>query len=162
MDSLKEQYEALHREGSFLGVACIDHAKEIQRFIRRVGGVDMIDYGCGAGRQYLVHRMHYYWGVDVVVPYDFAVPEFSKKPLQPRDVVICCDVLEHLEQEQIPEVLDEIFSYAKKGVFLTACDRPARKILPDGRNAHLCIKPKSWWLDVIGIRDVPYELEMTK
>ena len=68
-----------------------------------------------------------------------------KKPAGRFDIVICTDVLEHIPEHEIPIVLKEIDGYAWEIVFLSICTREARKTLPDGRNAHLTIKPPDWW-----------------
>ena len=34
-----------------------------------------------------------------------------------------------------------------KGVFVTVGTYPAKKHLPNGENAHICLKPTEWWVD---------------
>ncbi len=64
---------------------------------------------------------------------------------KPADLVIATDVLEHIEPELLGNVLEHIRSLARLGVFLNIATSPAREILPDGRNAHLIIRPPAWW-----------------
>ena len=77
-------------------------------------------------------------------PYDPAFPEYGEP--RPADLVCCIDVLEHIEPAFVENVLDDLQRVtAGVGVF-TVDTGPAMKILPDGRNAHLILKPVAWWL----------------
>jgi 2-polyprenyl-3-methyl-5-hydroxy-6-metoxy-1,4-benzoquinol methylase len=55
------------------------------------------------------------------------VPEFSAKPDRRFDLVISTDVLEHIPEESIDEVLKDIFNYSDQWVFLTICTRELEK-----------------------------------
>ncbi len=152
------QYREMHRFGHFMGVpSVVKHKERLKELVSENGAKTMLDYGSGIGKQYIFHLLHHYWNVDVAM-YDPAVPLYAKLPEGLFDCVICTDVLEHLEESDVPRVLDEIFGRAKKFVFLTVCTRPAQKLLPDGRNAHTCLKPIDWWRRQIGPRAIPYEL----
>jgi hypothetical protein len=61
------------------------------------------------------------------------------------DGVICTDVLEHITEEDIPWVLDKLFSHARLFVYAVAACYPARKQLPDGQNAHCTLQEPDWW-----------------
>jgi hypothetical protein len=65
------------------------------------------------------------------------------------DVVICCDVLEHIEKDQVLDAICDIGSLANKEVFASISIVPSKHCLPDGRNVHVCVKPKSWWKALI-------------
>lgn len=56
-------------------------------------------------------------------------------------------MLEHCPEEDIPWILDELFSLANKFVYANVACFPARKRLPSGGNAHCTVKPVSWWAD---------------
>lgn len=77
--------------------------------------------------------------------YDPGVPEYEEMP-EPAEMVVCIDVLEHIEPDLIDDVLDHLESLTEKVLFATVHMLPAGKILPDGRNAHLIQKPPAWWL----------------
>ncbi|MGB5630948.1 MAG: hypothetical protein WBM57_16390 [Woeseiaceae bacterium] len=77
--------------------------------------------------------------------YDPGVPEYSDPP-SPAEMVVCIDVLEHIEPEMLDNVLDHLEELTEKFLFATVHTGPAGKILPDGRNAHLIQKPPTWWL----------------
>ena len=77
-------------------------------------------------------------------PYDPAFPEYG--PPKEADLVCCIDVLEHIEEIFLDNVLNDLKKITKKLGFFTIHTGPAVKILEDGRNAHLIQKPPSWWL----------------
>ena len=64
-------------------------------------------------------------------------------------MIFCNDVLEHVEPNFIKEVLEDINQLTSNYVWLRIDTLPARKKLSDGRNAHLIIKNKEWWLKTI-------------
>jgi len=107
----------------------------------------VLDYGCGKGAM-LAHLKENYPDT-VFHGYDPAINMFSNRPTKQFECVFCNDVLEHIEIEYIDNVLVDINSYAKYFIWLRIDTLPARKKLPDGRNAHLIIENDSWWLDKI-------------
>ena len=80
--------------------------------------------------------------------YDPGVPEYADPPT-PAEMVVCIDVLEHIEPELIDDVLDHLEELTESFLFATVHTKPAGKKLPDGRNAHLIQKPAEWWLPKI-------------
>ena len=68
-------------------------------------------------------------------PYDPVFPEYG--PPKKADIVCCIDVLEHVEEEYLTNVLDELKKITMKLGFFTIATEPADKFLKDGRNAHL-------------------------
>ena len=81
-----------------------------------------------------------------ITQYDPAIPQFSEYPVA-HDIVVCTDVLEHIEPEFLDNVLTEIHDLSKRLVFLTVATRKACKTLADGRNAHLIIENEKWWME---------------
>jgi hypothetical protein len=53
--------------------------------------------------------------------------------------------LEHVEPEMIDSTLKIINTLFTKSAFLLIASYPAKKSLPDGRNAHLIIESFDWW-----------------
>lgn len=113
----------------------------------------LLDYGCGKGYQYLEKRVHEKWGGELPYCYDPGVPQLSEKPSERFHGVICTDVMEHIEEADVPAVLSEIFDYVADGpsfaCFYISCRSSRRKRLPDGRDVHVTIKPPEWWEDRI-------------
>lgn len=118
------------------------HAPEVQALLMQLGGRSVLDYGCGQGT--LAKALP---GVKVF-QYDPGVPGKDDLP-KPADVVVCTDVLEHVEATLLSRVLQHIYLLAARGAYLVIATRPAREILPDGRNAHLIVRPPEWWLQMI-------------
>ena len=51
-----------------------------------------------------------------------------------------------VEPDLLDNVLDDLKRVLKRCGMFTIATGPARRILPDGRNAHLIQQPPSWWL----------------
>ena len=98
----------------------------------------ILDYGCGKG--WLAANF-----VQPVHEYDPGIPGKDSPP-EPADLVVCLDVLEHIEPEYLTAVLDDLQRVIKKRGFFTVACNPAIAILPDGRNAHLIVENSDWWL----------------
>ena len=99
---------------------------------------DVLDYGCG--RRTLEKQLGF-----AIRNYDPCIPGLDE-PAPPADVVVCTDVLEHIEPELLDNVLDDLQRVTiGVGVF-TVHTGAAGKVLLDGRNAHLIQQPPSWWL----------------
>tara|TARA_R100001460_G_scaffold9310_1_gene22594 strand:+ start:2597 stop:3127 length:531 start_codon:yes stop_codon:yes gene_type:complete len=103
---------------------------------------DWLDYGAGSGGLgKTVSKL--YGNKYSITEYEPSRPNTVAPGV--HDYVVCIDVLEHVEPELIDNVLDDLQRVTgKKGYFTISC-RPATKILKDGRNAHILIKPKEWW-----------------
>lgn len=106
-----------------------------------------LDYGCGQGtlkKAVDKNRIEN----SQIFEYD---PAIEGKDLIEKyatfDLVVCTDVLEHIEPDRLGVVIDHILSLSNKLVFLVIATRPSNKWLPDGRNAHLNIQPPSWWYE---------------
>lgn len=103
---------------------------------------DALDYGCG--KAVMLKR----WPVKC---YDPAIPAYSNLP-EPADLVLCLDVMEHVEAECIDEVLDHIYFLARKKAVFVICTRESSKRLDDGRNAHISIHDADWWIQKLYAR----------
>ena len=124
-------------------------AKTIGTIAEHAKFESILDYGCGRGT--LFEAMREFGFEFTYRSYDPAIREVSMRPV-PADFVTCTDVLEHIEPECLDAVLDDIASLAKRAIFLVIATTPAKKHLPDGRNAHLIIEPPKWWLPKITAR----------
>ena len=74
------------------------------------------------------------------------MPEFASKPEAPADILLCLDVLEHIEMSSIDAVLRDIHSLTRQFCYLVIDLQPAVKQLADGRNAHILLAPPEWWI----------------
>ena len=129
------------------GGAAYRNAPEIARIITPLAPKTLLDYGCGKGtlKPALAPLMP---GLEIF-EYDPAIPGKGGKP-KPADVVTCLDVMEHIEPEFVDAVIANIRALTKRLLVASVTTRPAKKILADGRNAHLIVQPKEWWLGQFG------------
>ncbi len=88
-------------------------------------------------------------GVSRIEGYDPAVVDYATPPVGTFDGVYSTDCLEHIAEEDLPWIIEEIFSYATKFVFLTVATVPAKKNLPNGENAHVTLHTPEWWMTLI-------------
>jgi len=147
MDLISENYKnlnlELHKSNEAYGRNTGLYKDYILKLINKYNFTSVIDYGCGkqSAKLFLPENIVY-------IPYDPAFEEFNKLP-EPNDFLICTDVLEHIEPEYLDNVLKTINEKTKKICFLTIALRPAKKILSDGRNAHLIVESYSFWINKI-------------
>ena len=73
------------------------------------------------------------------------------------DCVICMDVLEHIFVSDVPKVVNELFSLAKKLLIINVACYEAIALLPNGENAHITIRNAEWWKGVIDATAVHFE-----
>jgi hypothetical protein len=131
----RRQNEQLHDGERFgnTGHVWADAVRQLTRISR-----DILDYGCG--QRTLEKSLGF-----AIKNYDPCIAGFDG-PAPPADIVVCTDVLEHVEPECLDAVLDDLKRVTLKIGFFVIHTQPALKTLPDGRNAHLIQKPSSWWL----------------
>jgi 2-polyprenyl-3-methyl-5-hydroxy-6-metoxy-1,4-benzoquinol methylase len=105
----------------------------------------ILDYGCGQGTLAKALRAQPL-GAIRVDEYDPAIPGKDGRPSF-ADLVVCTDVLEHIEPDRLANVLAHLQTLARKAIFAVISTKGSNKVLPNGRNAHLIIKPARWWRD---------------
>ena len=137
-DEYREQNRVLHETNPHYGVSG-SKWRGVVREISDWGRLPILDFGCG--KQTLSKSLGPAYRV---TDYDPCIPGLDTPP-DPHPVLICGDVLEHIE----PELLDNLLAETRRlctrrGLFVVHLT-PAKKHLPDGRNAHLIQKPKAWW-----------------
>ena len=162
-------YRRLHAEGevrlglsseeTYPGVSLLPHVSRIKQLIEHTGSRTLLDYGCGKGQQYdavdldlpgigRIESIIDYWGIDEVNCYDPCVPKFDRLSGEPADGVIATDVLEHCPEDDVPWIVAEIFSHARRFVFASIACYLAKTRLPNGENAHCTIRSPEWWQEV--------------
>jgi hypothetical protein len=114
------------------------HVDIIQNFAQQMKTRDILDYGCG---KCMLQK-----GLPFPIQnYDPCNPEYDVRPT-PAAIVVCTDVLEHIEPDCLKDVLDDLKALTKQMIFLNVSCVPAKKFLPDGRNAHIIQESPNWWL----------------
>lgn len=140
-DYLRMQTE-LHANPQY-GVASLGFGKVVKDLMAEIGAASISDYGAGkcklkdaltlAG----MSDFQYY-------PYDPVFPEYGQA--RSADLVCCIDVLEHIEEDYVDTVVDDLKRITTGHGLFSIATGPATKLLPDGRNAHLIQKTSAWWL----------------
>jgi hypothetical protein len=137
-----EQNTELHKLRPDYGANGHRHAPQIRELAEAMAAESILDYGCGKAT--LSDALT---GFNVR-NYDPALPEYAGIP-EPADLVVCGDVLEHIEPECLFAVLDDLARVTKKVLFANIATRAASKSLPDGRNAHLIQQGLQFWLPAL-------------
>ena len=145
-DEYKILNQKLHKESEDYGasgdkivsniLSIYDHGNYIK---------SILDYGCGKGnlkKELIKNNLP----KNIIYEYD---PCISGKDSLPKktDLVICSDVLEHIEPDLLDNVLNHIYSLINKKLYLKISTKESNKILSDGRNAHLIIQEPLWWVN---------------
>jgi hypothetical protein len=134
----QQQLQQLHARAQW-GADGAKHCAVVRAIIEECKPATALDYGCGEGK--LSEGLKPFR----VSGYDPGIPEKSKLP-KPCDLIICTDVLEHIEPEKIDAVIDHIYRLCGMQAYFVIALRPANAILPDGRNAHLIVRNADWWI----------------
>lgn len=141
----QKQLNKMHRAGRFNN----GHKayKIVEKFFNQYQPTSVMDFGCGKGA--LIASVKELHPNIVAEGYDPGNPDFAKLPKRTFDAVVSTDALEHIEPTYLDDTLRMIGSKIERcGFFRIAC-YPAKKQLPDGRNAHLIVELPEWWRNKI-------------
>jgi uncharacterized Rossmann fold enzyme len=139
-DDYRDQNARLHAENPAYGVGGTRHVETVLKLADNPAIRSILDYGCGKG---YLGRALAVKGVPIF-EYDPAIPGKQESP-RPADLVVCTDVLEHIEPDRLLGVLSDIQRCLKVIGYFTIHTGPAQKTLPDGRNTHLIQRDAQWW-----------------
>lgn len=161
MKTISEKYRELcqyHHKNAKMewGVSGGKWLNAVKQLAEKTDSNTILDYG--AGKEVLSDKLRDA-GYNVAA-YDPAIKHINQKPEGQFDIVVCTDVLEHIEEKYIDNVLNEMQSYMKKAGFFTICLKIAKRHwLKDGRNAHILLKSRDWWMEKLSERWNATELE---
>jgi hypothetical protein len=134
-----EQQRKLHDKGAY-GISGQRYADQVVQLAMVAGATDSIlDYGCG---QQTLQEAIPQFKID---GYDPSLEGLDAKP-EPHKLVVCTDVLEHIEPDYLDTVLNDLKRVTERVLFLAIHKGPAKKVLEDGRNAHLIQQDIEYWL----------------
>ena len=146
--TISPEYKALnqqlHEQNLAYGVGGGKHAKTVVGLVEKSQGAirSVLDYGCGKG--YLAKELPW-----PIWEYDPCIAGKDETP-KAADLVVCTDVLEHIEPDKLDVVLGDLRKVVKQLGYFTIHTGPAKKSLPDGRNTHLIQQPREWWVQALG------------
>lgn len=138
-ESYRSLNARLHSERPDYGTSGQRYARIVLDLCRRLDTRDILDYGCG--KRTLESALGF-----PIHNYDPCIQGLEKPP-EAHDIVVCTDVLEHIEPECLDGVLADLYRCTRKRAFLLVATIPAVKFLADGRNAHLIQEEYEWWRD---------------
>lgn len=137
---------------------------------QRFSPKNLLDVGCAKG--YMVKALHEVgvdaWGVDASKYALAAAPEevqffLTRGIIQalphkvPFDTVLCCDVLEHIPEEDAELACSELMRVTDRLLIINVITLE----VPDYDDpTHITIKPRQWWVDKLlshGGSEVPYD-----
>jgi FkbM family methyltransferase len=127
----------LHETVPEYGMGGHKHAEAVLKICESLKTTSVLDYGCGKGT--LAREIPF-----PIWEYDPAIPGKDMTPRQ-ADIVVCTDVLEHIEPDKLHDVLHHLKTLVKKVGYFVVSTRAAKKTLADGRNAHLIQRKADWW-----------------
>jgi 2-polyprenyl-3-methyl-5-hydroxy-6-metoxy-1,4-benzoquinol methylase len=120
----------------------------VQDFLKDESPKSLIDFGCAHGA--MINRIkNDFPDILIVDGYDPGVIEYEKFPQQQYDCLVSNDVIEHIEPRYLDSTLIAMNTLFTKSAWLIVACYPAKKILPDGRNAHLSVHEPDWWIEKI-------------
>ncbi|MAC61682.1 MAG: hypothetical protein CMN37_07315 [SAR116 cluster bacterium] len=161
-NELLSQYEIMAKEGynrtdgSFVKNVYSDaeplkFSDQLEKIIGYFNAKTALDYGSGGsdlnntklsnGEKFID-----YIGLNKIHSFE---PARSKRNKRKSDIVLCFDVLEHIFINDVPWVINDLFKYANKCVVINVACYNAAALLPNGENAHITVRPPSWWLGQI-------------
>ena len=137
----QEQLATMHSRGQFVRGG--KTLKSVRPFLEKYQPTSVLDFGCGHGALMASIQQNY---PDMHVEgYDPGNADHNRIPKRSFDAVVSADVFEHIEPNHLAETLRTISDkIIIAGWFRIAC-YPAKKHLPDGRNAHLIVESPAWW-----------------
>lgn len=138
-----KQNQALHRRPEGYGGSGHKLKDVVFAYASELDAEMILDYGCGQGT--LKKALKQMGFLPDVLEYDPAIKGKNGLP-KPADLVVCTDVLEHVEPDKLTAVLEHLYRLTIKGAFFMVALRTANKTLPDGRNAHLTVADTDFWL----------------
>ena len=139
------EYITLHEKNQDYGASSIQYFDEVCVIIDFLKPKTVLDYGMGKGALLKVLMRRYpdvkFYG------YDPAIEGHDVLPIAKADLVINTDVLEHIPEEELPEVINQI-SKISQNAFFVLNHALAKTILPNGDNAHCTVKPPIWYYNL--------------
>jgi len=136
-----EELQILHGKKTFGNTSALP--KDVIELITKNNIRSILDFGCGKGLACSSVA------TDILTVYSYD-PVISPITLPDKvDLVYSSDVLEHIEPDHLSNVISKLYNIADKYQYhLIAC-HPAKKLLSDGRNAHLIVESPAWWKELI-------------
>jgi cyclopropane fatty-acyl-phospholipid synthase-like methyltransferase len=133
----------------------------VQDFLKNESPKSLIDFGCAHGA--MIDRIkNDFPNILTVDGYDPGVKKYESFPNRQYDCLISNDVIEHIEPEYLDSTLIAMNKLFTKSAWLIIACYPAKKILLDGRNAHISLHTPDWWIKKIKETFTQSTIDITK
>lgn len=141
----------------FDGQSLFAHVGFLRQLLQNFGARSVLDYGSGKAGTYdnttfklpdgsKVVGLKNYWGVERIHLYDPGYEPHAVLPTDRFHAVICTDVMEHIPEQDLGWVIDELYGYAERLLYACIATYPAKKMFPDGTNVHVTLHEPDWWV----------------
>ncbi|MFN3227910.1 MAG: methyltransferase domain-containing protein [Hyphomicrobiales bacterium] len=137
---LIDEYATIHAKSAW-GGSSIKNLPYLIPHLEALQPRSVIDYGCG--KSPLIDALPIS-SIETRARYDPAIPEYAERPDGAFDLLINIDVLEHIPEEDLDDVIAEMRNLANDAIIVVDT-KPAELVLADGRNAHISLHPHEWW-----------------
>ena len=139
--------------------------KKIRSIALNYEAKTMVDYGAGKGTLKIAFEV-----ADSILeePMNIVITEFDPafKKLKhlpaSADLIVCLDVMEHVEEDKVDNTISFISSITQKAAYFTISTRLSKKSLPNGQNAHITVHDETWWTEKLEKHFVIIDLEITR
>jgi 2-polyprenyl-3-methyl-5-hydroxy-6-metoxy-1,4-benzoquinol methylase len=129
-------------------------AKTVEGIVSRHHVSSVLDYGCGQGSlAAALPRLG-------IVEYDPAIEGKDAPPTRTFDLVVCTDVLEHVESDRIDAVATHLSNLSERFLLAVISLVPTSKTLTDGRQAHILLRSREWWRCLLEAHDFKLRAEL--
>ena len=134
-------YKEIHSTRHYGDSSTDEYLPIVAQVVKDLKPASILDYGCGRS-DLAVH----FWrdGERRIAHYDPAIGKYKVMPEGRFDLVIACDLMEHIPMMWVDQILGDIQSKGPVAFFAISTIL-ARAKLPDGRNAHVTILSKAEW-----------------
>lgn len=112
----------------------------------------ILDFGCGYG----AFKQKCNPNKFTVSEYDPGIQGKDTLPTEVFDMVVCVDVMEHVEPQHIDQTLDWIREHTSKVSYFGICCIPSMGEFDDGTNLHKTVRSPDYWLGKLASRYTKY------
>ena len=81
----------------------------------------------------------------IVTRYDPVDSSGDTRPVECFDGVVCAEALNYIPDEDVPWVIEDLFEWARRFVYVAIETTPRTKRLPDGTRLHSRPRSQAWW-----------------
>ena len=140
----KQQLIELHQKQNW-GASGYSHAETVYQFCKQLKAQTILDFGCGRGT--LAPNLAKLGFSGIIYEYDPGIPGKDDLPQEPVELLVATDVLEHFEPDKLDVGMKLLRELTTRGAFFIIATDKSKVSLPDGRNAHLIIENRKFWLN---------------